>query len=223
MNRGEIRNRILDGLSDSFSSPVSSSEAQLNAVIQEASEVLAEEIEAVKRTVFFPLQEGSTYFYTPALASDLMMPVRLWNPATNKRLTAVSLRELDAFKEDWESVSGNPHTWASLSWDVFAIFPHPASAGGLLRLDYLAWPRDLLDDDDEPEFPAAVHDGIVLYGMYDGLLKRYDVKTGVDLLNQFTEMWTRGKATSGMRSRRVFSRVSLPHTRFPAVVREEDI
>lgn len=224
MNRGEIRNRILDGLSDSFSAPVSSSEAQLNEVIQEASEVLAEEIEAVKRTVFFPLQEGVTYIYTPGLASDLMMPKRLWNPTTNKLLTAVSIKELDAHMEDWESVVGNPESWASLSWDCFAIFPHPATAGGVLRLDYLAWPRALLDDEDEPEFPESVHDGIVLYGLYDGLLKRYDVQHGIDMLNEFTEIWTRGKPTSGQRGgRRVFSRVSLPHTRFKSSVREEEV
>jgi len=224
VNRGEIRNRILDGLSDSFSSPVGSTEAQLNEVIQEASEVLAEEIEAVKRTVFFPLQEGVTYIYTPGLAPDLMMPKRLWNPTTSKPLTAVSLKELDEFKEDWESVVGNPDSWAALSWDIFAIFPHPATAGGVLRLDYLAWPRELLDDDDEPEFPESVQDGIVLYGLYDGLLKRYDVRNGVDMLNGFTEMWTRGKPTSGQRGgRRIFSRVSLPHTRLKSSVREEEI
>ena len=208
MNRGEMRNRILDGLNDSFTSPVSSSAAQINDVITEASEVLAEEVEAIPRTIFTPLREGVTYFYTPALASDMMVPMRLWNPTTNRRLTAIDLRQLDEHNRGWEAVTGNPEVWASLSWDVFAIYPHPATGGGVLRIDYLAWPRELLDDDDELEFPLSAHDGAVLYGIYDGLLKRQDVKTAVEVLNQFTDIWKQSAQTSGIKRTggRIFSR-----------------
>lgn len=222
MNRGEVRNRILDGLNDSFTAPVSSSQAQIDDVITEATEILAEEVEAVRRTVFVPLQEGVTYFYTPALASDMMTPVRLWNPDTNRRLKAVSLRELDEFRNDWESVTGNPDAWAPLSWDCFAIFPHPASAGGILRVDYLAWPRELLDDSDELESPESAHDAVVLYGIYDGMLKRQNVKEGVEVLNRFTEIWEQNVATSGIKrtGSRVFTRTfGGPH--FRSTVREQ--
>ena len=222
MNRGEIRNRILDGLNDNFDSPVSSSQAQIDDVITEAAEILSEEVEAVRRTIFTPLQEGVTYFYVPALAEDMMVPVRLWLPDTNQRLKAVSIRELDEFRNDWESVTGNPDAWASLSWDCFAIFPHPASAGGILRIDYLAWPRELLDDSDELEAPESAHDAVVLYGIYDGMLKRQNVKGAVDMLNKFTEIWKDNKATSGINrtGSRVFSR-SHGGPDFRSTVREQ--
>jgi len=223
MNRGEVRNRILDGLNESFLAPVSSSQAQIDDVITEASEILAEEVEAVPRTVFVPLQEGVTYFYVPGLASDMMTPVRLWLNDTNRRLRAVSLRELDEFRVDWESVAGNPNAWASMSWDIFAIFPHPATAGGVLRVDYLAWPRVLLDDEDELEFPESVQDGVVSYGIYDGLLKRHDVRNGIETLNNFTELWKAGAATSGIHrtGSRLFGR-TYPGPQFPSTIRGPD-
>lgn len=220
MNRSDIRQRILDGLNEALSTPVHFSSTQINEVITEASEILAEEAEAVRRTVFVPLEEGKTYYSTPAIASDLMMPVRLWTYDNNRPLTAVGLRELDEHSETWEDTSGTPEAWCSISWDIFAIYPHPATSGGVLRMDYLAWPRELMDDSDEPEFPLSAQDGLVKYGIYTGLLKRYDVQSAIDILNDFTTQWERAAATSGINrsGTRVFSRPSTPNDIFTAGV-----
>lgn len=199
MTRAEIRDRILQALNESTSSPVFWSTAQLDAVIDEASEVMTEEAKAIRRTAFVGRQEGTLYYSTLGVAADLMAIYRVWLPDLNRRLTAVSISELDAQHETWSTVTGNPEYWFPVSWDLFGIYPHPASSGGLLRLDYYAWPRPLLDDNDEPEFREADHDAFVMYGVYDGLLKQWNVPRAMELFARFVDHGQTGRARSGVR------------------------
>lgn len=212
MNRSQIRDRILSGLNDSTSSPVFWSTAQINTVIDEASEVLSEEAAALKRTALTVLRPGTTYYATRGIAPDLMVPVRLWLPSENRRLIATTAGQLDAFHERWETVEGTPQNWFPMAWDWFGVFPHPAEGGGILRVDYLAWQRSLFDDSDSPEFPDADHDGLVLYGIYDGLLKRWDVAQATIIFNQFLEYFGLAQAKSGTRQMqaRNWTRESAP-------------
>ena len=85
-----------------------------------------------------------------------------------------------------------------------------------MKLDYFAWPRTLLDDSDEPEFREADHDAIVLYGVYDGLMKRWDVARAMELFNRFVDAWQVGRARSGVREQqaRYFQRPNTPRAPF---------
>ena len=199
MKRSDIRTRILEALNESASSPVFFSTAQIDAVIDEAQEVLAEEAEAVKRTAYQALRDGTTYYYTRGIATDIMAPYRLWLVNENRRLTAVSIRELDVRHERWIGVNGDPEVWFPVSWDLFGIWPHPATGGGVLRIDYLAWPRSLQDDEDEPEIRRADHDAIVLYGIYDGLMKGWAPEKAIVLFNLFVDRWADARARAGIR------------------------
>ena len=212
MTRSQIRDRILAALNESTSAPVFWSTTQLDAVIDEASEVLAEEAKAIRRTAFIARQAGSTYYFTRGVAPDVMAVYRVWLPDLNKRLTAVSLAELDAQNETWATATGDPEYWFPISWDCFGVYPHPSIGGGLFRMDYLAWPRTLLDDDDEPEFREADHDAIVLYGLYDGLLKRWDADRALTIFSRFMDQWQAGRARSGVRETqaRTFQRPNAP-------------
>lgn len=225
MNRSEIRTRILSGLNESTSSPVQFSTTQIDDSITEALEILAEEVDAVKRTVQVPLREGTTYYFTQGLATDMMIPYRLWTPDNNKRLHACSIHELDEFSDTWTQTTGDPEAWFPVSWDIFGIFPYPAAAGGILRVDYFAWPRELLDDTDEPELPEASHEAIADYGVYDGLIKRYDVQTAVMFLNRFASLFRDAKVRSGIgrKGSQVFQRPRKPQTLFPTEVGDRSI
>lgn len=208
MTRAQIRDRILAALNESTSAPVFWSTAQLDAVIDEASEVLAEEAKAIRRTAFVARQAGTTYYFIRGIASDVMAVTRLWLPDLNKRLTAVSIAELDAANEQWPTAMGDPEYWFPISWDCFGIYPHPAQGGGVLRIDYLAWPRGLQDDDDEPEFREADQDSLVIYGVYDGLMKQWNASRALELFNRFMDQWKVGRARNGIREQqtRVYQR-----------------
>ncbi len=199
MIRSEIRTRILNALNESTTAPVFWSTAQIDAVIEEAQEVLAEEAQAIKRTAYQALKDGSTYYYTRGIATDMMAPYRIWLTHLDRRLRAVSVKEMDEQNERWIDVNGDPEYWFSVSWDLFGIYPKPATGGGVMRVDYLAWPRSLLDDNDEPEYRRADHDALVLYGVYDGLMKSWNMATAAELFNRFMERWTDARARAGIR------------------------
>lgn len=215
MTRSQIRDRILSMLNESTSAPVFWSTTQMDAVIDEASEVLAEEAKAIRRSAFVARGAGATYYFTRAVASDVMAIYRVWTPDANRRLTAVSISELDAQNETWSTATGDPEYWFPVSWDCFGVYPKPVQGGGVFRLDYLAWPRALQDDDDEPEFREADHDALVLYGLYDGLLKRWDHARAVEIFARFMRQWETGRARNGANETqaRVYQRgLSPSHT-----------
>lgn len=199
MTRSEIRQRILESLNESATSPVFWSTTQIDGLIDEGQEILAEEAGAIKRTAFQALKDGTTYYYTRGIAPDIMAPYRIWLTHLGRRLTTVSLSELDKRNERWVDVNGEPEYWFPVSWDLFGIYPHPATGGGVMRMDYLAWPRSLLDDSDEPEYRRADHDALVLYGIYDGLMKRWDVAKATEMFNLFMERWAMAQARAGIR------------------------
>src|SRR3990167_2163462 len=121
MTRAQIRDRILIALNESASSPVFWSTAQIDAVIDEASEVLAEEAKAIRRTAFVARQAGASYYFTRGVAPDLMAIYRIWLPDLNRRLIAVGISELDAQNETWPTVSGDPEYYFPVSWDCFGV------------------------------------------------------------------------------------------------------
>ena len=174
MNQAEIKRRVLESCGDNPDTPVFFSDTQLGDLATEAMEILAEDVKAIKRQAFVPLREGIGFIYTPILAPDFMAPTRIWNHDLGQRLTCLSMAELDAININWQATTGNPEVWFPVSWDMFGVYPRPADAGGVLRVDYLAWPRELMDDDDRPELPEATHDAVVLYGQYMACLKKWD-------------------------------------------------
>lgn len=220
MTRAEIRNRILSASNESTSAPVFWTTAQIDAIIDEASEVLAEEAKAIRRTAFVARQAGAIYYSTRAVAPDVMAITRVWLPDSSLRLTAVSMAELDAQNRTWATATGDPEYWFPVSWDTFGLYPHPATGGGLLRIDYMAWPRTLIDDDDEPEFREADQDSLIMYGLYDGLLKKWDTARALELWARFMGQWQTGRARNGVRETqtRSFQRPNAPGQPFKSGV-----
>ena len=216
MTRADIRARILTALNESVTSPVFWTTAQLDAVIDEASEVLAEEAKAIRRSAFVGRRAGAIYYSTRGIAPDVMAIYRIWLPDLKRRLRAVSIGELDQQNQTWQTVTGDPEYWFPVSWDLFGVYPHPASGGGVMKLDYFAWPRTLLDDSDEPEFREADHDALVLYGVYDGLMKQWNAERAMELFNRFVDAWQTGRARSGVRETqaRYFQRPNTPGAPF---------
>ena len=204
MDRNEIQRRILEGIGDNPDSPVFFSQTQLNNLIDEANEVLAEDINAIRRSAILPLREGIGFIYTPAIAADFMAPTRIWSRDSSWRLTCLSMAELDAINIQWQTTTGFPQVWFPISWDMFGIYPRPADASGVLRIDYLAWPRSLMDDGDRSELPEASHDALVLYGQYMACLKKWDSQSAMVPLTALQLHKSVAQARSGI------ARISVP-------------
>ena len=198
MNRGQIIDRVLTSLNESAIAPVFWTRAELADVVQDGLEVMAEEVMALKRTAYVGLGPGKLYYRTRGIAKDFRVPYRLWFSSTNRKLIPVTVEQLDGFHQQWSTVSGDPEYWAPMGYDWLALYPHPSVGGGVLRIDYLAWPRILAGDDDSPEFPESDHDALVTYGIYDGLLKRWDAQSAAVIFVQFLDKLGLAKPKSGV-------------------------
>ena len=225
MNRNEIKKRTLRAINDDPDAPVFFTDAQLNALVDEANEVLTEETGAVHRTALIPLRPGMRFIYTPSVAPDIMAPTRLWSHIDNRKLVCLSMEELDGIQERWTQITGGPpQVWFPLSWDMFGIYPSAAAAGGVLRMDYLAWPRPLMDDLDEPEMPEATQDAMVLYGQYLGILKKWDSQNAMIAAQALQAHKSVAGARSGISkiNFRSFQRMQRPHADFGSALNVGD-
>ena len=198
MTREEIQARILEGIGDDPDTPVFFSQAQLNALPDEAQEILTEDARAVRRTALVPLKEGVGFIYTPAIDPDFMAPIRVWNHQNSTQLTCLSMAELDVINIRWQQTTGQSEVWFPVSWDLFGLYPKPTVASGVLRVDYLAWPRSLMDADDRSELPEATHDALTLYGQYMGCLKKWDSQAAMIPLKALQLHRTVAQARSGI-------------------------
>ena len=169
MTRSELRAYIQRSLNDP--SGVFLPPATANAVMEEAQEFLAEFGPPIIRRILLPMRAYWTYYRLSPFASDAMTPVRIYSAANTRLLDVRSQDWLDGYDVNWEVTTGNPHIWFPRGWDQFGIYPKPATDGGILRVDYWAWPQTMLHDDATPEFAEADHSTLSLYGVYDGLLR----------------------------------------------------
>ena len=190
MNRGELRKRIAYLLNEDPDDMVFFTSTQVNNVIQEAMEVIAEEVMDLKKQAFVVIEPGRMWYTLSEIAPDCMTPLRVWSEADETRLDVITMKELDDHRERWMEVfTDRPDWWYPISFDAFGIWPGPTSGGGVLRIDYVAWPETLLDDNDEPIFREPEQDLVVLYGMYDGLIRQWEPERALDIFVQFVSAW----------------------------------
>lgn len=216
MTREELKARIRAGINDSGSSPVFFTDEQLNDLIDEGIEFLVGETKAIRRTVLVPWREGAVFYSTRSVADDMLFPYRIWNHVNSSRLTVTDFHSLDQFHERWITVNGDPQFWFSVSWDMFGVWPWPSEAGGVFRVDYLAWPRALLDDSDQPELIEAANEAVMLYGQYMGALKQWDAVAAMTRFQELQKHTVLEKAKSGIQRVRHRSFTRNPYLNLPS-------
>ena len=188
MNREQLRQRILFLLNEDITDPVFITTTQVNAMIQEALEIITEEVSDLKKTAFFGLEQGRFLYTLGEIAPDVMAVERIWSHADETRLKAITMRELDNAREQWMEVkSSRPDWWFPVSHDAWGIHPGPNAGGDLLRIDYIAWAEELQNDTDTPILNESEEDLVVLYGQYDGLIRQWEVERGIDIFTIFVQ------------------------------------
>lgn len=200
MTRDEIRTRALRALNDSLTDPAFWSLAEMDQLLQEAQEVLAEEVEALTRTLYLPERPGAMFYHLKGMGAQIMTPWRLWTRNRQHRLWPISMRELDGHYERWLTVTGEPEWWFLLSWDVIGLWPAPTAGGGIFELDCFIWPDALLDDTDEPEFPDPDHDWLVQYMEMEGQAKQWDTARVLEIAVPLLARAKDAQARSGVRA-----------------------
>lgn len=191
MRLSDLRARVRSGLNDPSS--VYWSDADIDAFLQEAQEVYAEEAQPLKRTVVIPRRPATAVYSLHGVAPSMMVPYRIWLPDLHRRLTCVSLDNLDARHQEWLDVSGDPWWWAPVDWRQFVLWPVPA-AGGWLEIDYYSWPSALQAANDSPDWRESQHPALVAYAEFQGFLQQWEVARASEQYVAFAQQGMRGKA-----------------------------
>lgn len=190
MNVNQIKDRALRLLDDDTEAPVFFSSAELDDTILEALEIVSEEVEEIRKTVFFNLVPGTFLYRLPAIASDIMYPYRLTNRRNEEKITYSSMRELDNISRDREDITADrPFSWYMVSWDTIGLYPTPTVASDVIRLDYISTPAIPWKSLGEVEFEESVHQAVYLYLCYDMLMKQWDVEQALEYYNNFILLW----------------------------------
>jgi hypothetical protein len=198
MTREEIRARALTALFDSPTDPAFWQVAEMDHLLDEAMEVLSEEVEALTRTLYVPLRPGTALYTLLGLGAQVQTPWRLWTRQRQHRLWSISLPELDGHYERWQTVTGDPEWWYPFSWDCFGVWPVPTTCGGVLEVDCLVWPDALLEDDDEPGFPDPDHDVLVDLLIAEGHAKQWDTARALETMLPLMGRFKDSQARSGL-------------------------
>lgn len=200
MTREELRTRALTALNDSTTAPVFWDLNELNQLLNEAQEVLAEEVEALTRTVYIPERPGVMFYSLRGVGVECMTPWRLWTRNRQHRLWPISMTEMDGHYERWLTVTGQPEWWGLLSWDTIFVWPAPTTGGGVFELDCFIWPEAFADDTSEPETADPDHDWLLDYVLMEGQVKQWDAARALDIGQTLFQRAKDSQARAGLRA-----------------------
>jgi len=190
VNLSQIKDRALRLLDDDTTNPVFYSDAELNRIILEALEVIAEEVAELRKEVYFPLRPGSHLYSIKSIADDIVSPYRLTNRENNQHIQYSSVREINSFRHRWVSTTlDQPIAWYMASWDTFGIYPAPTKGNAILRVNYIAKPVLPWKDGGEVNLTEDIHQAVYLYLCYDMLMKQWDVEQALDYFQEFVLLW----------------------------------
>lgn len=97
---------------------------------------------------------------------EILTPLRAFHEDTNRWLTPVSARDLDAGYARWEQVVGQPDRLLTRGLFWIGYWPITSAESGTVKQYATALP-DALEDDDEPGFSSVFHEALEDYALAD--------------------------------------------------------
>jgi len=187
MIRSEVRRRALYMLDEDPTNPVYFTVAEINDLIDEAMEVLSEEVRYQKKTGYVPLRTGCQLYHTLSIDPLCLSPTRVYLMDYEEPLRYTTVLNLSLHENRWmEHTAERPHHWFSLDHQTFGIYPRVTeSSGEVLRVDYYTWANPAPSDNAVLPYDDAMLDAVVQYVVYSGLMKRWDIARASDVFADF--------------------------------------
>jgi hypothetical protein len=146
-------------------------DAQLNALINEAQRDVINATWAIQDQTTISLVAGTTYY---ALPNDLIEISRVTFNNKNLKETTFAAEDAEASNAAWETTGGLPSKYFQDSTQPgyigFKPYPNTSANTGTIKLFYIAFPSDIANDSDVPfnGVPRlyAFHDLLILYTCY---------------------------------------------------------
>lgn len=185
MTRLELYQRTVRALNDNPEAPVYWAPSEIHGYLNEALEVLAEDVPFVKRTFTVPRRPGVSVYQVSGISPTILAPYRVNLPDYQRRLASRTLQDLDGRYERWMEAVGIPEVWVSLSWDQFLVALHETTPTGTLEVNCYCYPDALDDDSDVPELQPTSQEAIVDYAEGVAQLKEWHAQEAVKCWQAF--------------------------------------
>jgi hypothetical protein len=191
MRRDELRRRIYRMIDDDPDSPASITEADVNELIDEALEVVSEEVRYRSKTAYVPLFPGAQFYHLHAIDPLCYSPVRFWLMDREWPLRFTTIGELNREENNWLDFSSDrPHSWFPVDHLTFGIYPRVTeSSGEVLRIDYYAWDEGVANDSAILPYDNATLDAVVGYVAYSVHMRRYDMMQAGRKFEEFAALF----------------------------------
>ena len=186
MTVGDIKERIAGRADDSALTPVTVSDVELLAAINEGQQLSGLLTLFLEKTDNLTIT-GCWQRVRPTL-TDFLVPLRL--SIAGVRLRPATLTELDAENTAWQNASGTAARYFMAGFDLLAVTPEQLATA---RMTYAASPTILTSDGQTPQLPAEYHQDLVNYGIYRVRLKEgaQSLQRGLGYLDRFLDDMTR--------------------------------
>ncbi len=144
------------------------SEQEIADAINEGYAEMSDSCEWCERTITIDLLNARPYYDLRTAVPETVLGVGpAFNETTHRWLTPTAVRKLDTQDRRWERGMGQPQRLVLRGLWWAGLWPRVTADGGTLRQSYTALPAPLVEEDDEPGFPAVFHDGLVAYSLAD--------------------------------------------------------
>jgi len=191
MRRPELRRRIYRMIDDNPDSPASITVADVNELIDEALEVVSEEIRYRSKTSYVPLFAGAQFYNLLAYDPLAYSPIRFWLMDREEPLRFTTIGALNREENNWLDFSADrPDYWFPVDHWTFGIYPRVTEGSGeVLRVDYYAWAAAVIDDYMILPYDDPTLDAVIDYVVYSVHMRRWDMMQGGKKFEQFAGLF----------------------------------
>lgn len=190
MTVDDILERILTRIDDDAADPVSVTEPEALAAVNEGQELFSWLTLCLEKTAAFTISANAAFGAIRSSFPDFLVPLRV--TVGGNRLRPSTLEDLDAQNDQWQATAGPPLRYAQLGFNFFAVTPQQRF-DLISQWTYARSPLALVSGIGQvPEIPPQYHPALVSYGIYKVKLKEgaQGLQRGMGQFNAFLDSAT---------------------------------
>lgn len=168
MTFAEQKAAVFRRLHESATTPVFWTEADVETALNAGYMELSDATEWHEETVTIPLLNNRPYYDLRTVVGPTFLRLgAVFHEDTSRWLIPTTTRALDAAYRRWEQVTGLPQQVIMRGLWWLGLWPRTTADAGTVRADVVTLPAPLVEDDDEPGYPEAFHDGPIEWALSD--------------------------------------------------------